>query len=183
MKRENIVAATLLGAGLVLTGCATAPRRTAVPAPQLVPLESFWNGHDRLTTASSQVEASAVSSGYRFVRIEGYIFADPQTGTVPLEQYWSKKRRDNMLLGTPLSVTLKKNAGYELVRVEGYVYPKPQPGTVPLTRFKLKGGDNYTTATAQGEREALATGYTANRVEGYVFPAPLYDDVGKPSPR
>ena len=33
-------------------------------------------------------------------------------------------------------------------------------------------GDNFTTATAEGERDAIAAGYTFARIEGYIYPAP-----------
>ncbi|MDB5598260.1 MAG: hypothetical protein JWN71_304 [Xanthobacteraceae bacterium] len=47
------------------------------------------------------------------------------------------------------------------------------PGTVPLNLyFSTARGDNFTTATAQGERDALAAGYGFARVEGYVFATP-----------
>jgi hypothetical protein len=47
----------------------------------------------------------------------------------------------------------------------------PPPGTVPLKLFwSPERGDNFTTATAQGEKDALAAGYSFVRLEGYVFP-------------
>jgi hypothetical protein len=40
-------------------------------------------------------------------------------------------------------------------------------------------GDNFTTATADGERDALAAGYQFIREEGYIFPTllPISDRV------
>lgn len=44
------------------------------------------------------------------------------------------------------------------------------PGTVPLNLYYSSArGDNFTTATQQGERDALAAGYGFARVEAYVF--------------
>ena len=46
------------------------------------------------------------------------------------------------------------------------------PGTVPLMLYwSAQRGDNFTTATAQGQADAQAAGYAYVRVEGYVFPA------------
>ena len=43
--------------------------------------------------------------------------------------------------------------------------------SVPLKLFwSAQRGDNFTTATAQGESDALAAGYVFVRVDGYVFP-------------
>ena len=47
------------------------------------------------------------------------------------------------------------------------------PGTVPLKLYwSAARGDNFTTATAQGERDAIAAGYQFARVEAYIFSAP-----------
>jgi hypothetical protein len=183
MKNKNHLGLGLFfGSLLVFAGCATAPKQAAAPAQKLVPLELFWNGHDNFTTATAQGEADAKAAGYHFIRIEGYVFANPQSDTVPLKQYWSAKRRDYMLLGGALSKTLEKNAAYQLVRIEGYAYAKPQPDAVPLKRFKQGARDNVTTATAQGEKDALTAGYAFQRVEAYVIPAPGNSNVTTQTP-
>ena len=97
-----------------------------------MPLELYWNGHDNFTTATAQGEKDAKAKGYDFIRIEGYVFRNPQSNTVPLRQYLSDERHDYMLLGKALSKTLNKNAHYQLVRIEGYAYAGLQPDTVPL---------------------------------------------------
>jgi hypothetical protein len=64
----------------------------------------------------------------------------------------------------PLFVTFL-SAGYSAIASAQDV-----AGTVPLNLyFSTARGDNFTTATAQGERDALAAGYGFARVEGYVF--------------
>jgi hypothetical protein len=184
MKNKNCLAAGWVGGILLaLAGCATAPQSSgpvpkppAVPAQTLTPLKLFWNGHDNFTTATAQGEAEAKAGGYQFVRIEGYVFANPQSNTVPLKQYWSAKRHDHMLLGKPLPKKLK-NASYHLLRIEGYADTSQQSNTVPLQRFKQGAGDNFTTATAQGENDALIAGFIFQRVEGYVFQAPANSSV------
>jgi hypothetical protein len=60
-------------------------------------------------------------------------------------------------------------AGYTFVRIEGYVYSSPQGFTVPLKLFwNAATRDNFTTATAAGEHDALAAGYTFVRIEGNI---------------
>jgi hypothetical protein len=179
MKNKNCIASGLLcGILLVFAGCATAPQHGPVPKPpattgqELIPLELFWNGHDNFTTATVQGEADAKVAGYNFIRIEGYVFKNPQSGTVPLKQYWSAKRHDYMLLGKAEPKTLEKRGAYQLIRIEGYAYAEPQPDAVPLKRFKHGTRDNITTATAQGENSAIAAGYVFQSVEAYVIPAP-----------
>jgi hypothetical protein len=163
----------LFGIPLLFAGCATTPKETAVLAQKLAPLQLFCNDRDNFTTATAQGEADAKAAGYHFVRIEGYVFASPQSNTVPLRQYWSAKRHD-YLLTKAISKTVEKNGAYEFIRVEGHAYAEPQPDTVPLKRFKQASRDNFTTATAQGEKDALTAGYDFERIEAYVIPAPVH---------
>ena len=173
MKNKSWIAFGLLfGIPLVVAGCATEPKQAAAPAQKLIALKLFWNGHDNFTTATTQGENDAKAAGYQLIRIDGYIFANPQSNTVALKQYWSAKRHDYMLLGNAAPKTLEKRGAYQVIRIEGYAYAKPQPDTVPLKRFKKGAGDNFTTATAQGENDALAAGYIFQHIEGYVMPAP-----------
>jgi hypothetical protein len=45
------------------------------------------------------------------------------------------------------------------------------PGAVPLMLYwSAQRGDNFTTATAQGQADAQAAGYAFVRIEGYVYP-------------
>jgi hypothetical protein len=181
MKNKNCLAAGLVGSILLaFAGCATVPKQAAAPTPKLTPLELFWNGRDYFTTATAQGEAKAKAGGYQFIRIEGYIFANPQSNTIPLKQYWSAKRHDYLLLGKALSKSLNKNARYKLVCIEGYAYAGPQSNTMPLKRYSLPAGDNFTMSTAQGENDALAAGYGLRRIEAYVIPATTNSNTGEP---
>src|SRR5580698_3391879 len=120
----------LAGSLLAVAGCATPPTAKISPAPlpvapvpELASLNLYWDGRDNYTTCGDD----AKKDGYNFVRVEGFVFAQPQSGTVPLKQYWSARRHDHWLLtgNTP-------HGTYKFVRIEGYVYPNAQPGTVPL---------------------------------------------------
>ncbi len=97
----------------------------------------------------------------------------------PIKLYWNAARGDNFSLVTDESERDAQTAGYQYVRVEGYVYypvdrdqrPQAVPAPQPLKLFYgSTGGDYFTTATTQGEADALAAGYTFVRVEGWVFP-------------
>jgi len=181
MKNERYIGlGLLLGILLVFAGCATEPRQAAVPAPKMVPLKLFYDGRDYYTTATPQGEAEAKTGGYHLIRIEGYVFTDPQSGTVPLRQYWGETRHDHMLLGTD-PAKFKKNASNRLVRIEGFAYSEPQSDTVPLKRFSLTRGDNFTLATSPSEKEALAKGYVFRHVEAYVNSTPGSSDITAPA--
>jgi len=93
--------------------------------PTLVPLEPYWSDdrEDNFTTATAAGRDSAIDAGYGFVRVEGYVFTEPQPGTVPLESYWSNDREDNFTTATAAGRNSAIDAGYGFVRVEGYIYP------------------------------------------------------------
>ena len=77
-------------------------------------MKLFWNNirKDYLTTT-----ANAVPPGYVIVRIEGFVFANLQPGTVPLKLFWNVGQTDYL---TRIGIA---PAGYVNVRTEGYVYP------------------------------------------------------------
>jgi len=85
----------------------------------------------------------------------------------PLTLYWNGAAGDN------LSTTQTPPAGYTKVRVQGYLYKTAVPGTVPLKLFySTQRKDYFSTATAQGEKDAKAAGYSLVGVIGHVFSAP-----------
>jgi hypothetical protein len=137
-----------------------------------VPLKLYYSDArgDNFTTATAQGEADAKGAGYRYVRVEGYLFATQQPGTVPLKLYYSDARRDNYTTATASGERAAQGAGYRYVRVEGYLYPTQQSGTLALKNYYSdRRGDNFTTATAQGESDASGAGYRFALVEGYLF--------------
>jgi hypothetical protein len=126
--------------------------------------------NDNFTTATAEGERDAKNSGYRFIRIEGYLLRSQQEGTVPLKLYYSDARRDNFTTATAVGERDARAAGYRYVRTEGYLYPNDRQGTVPLRLFYSDArGDNYTTATGAGEDSAKSAGYRYVRAEGYLF--------------
>lgn len=87
----------------------------------------FWNPdrQDYFSTATRQGVDSAVSAGYQYLGVQGYVRGRYEAHTVPLRQYWSADRQDNFLTATPEGVRDALAAGYTFVRIEGYVYPNP----------------------------------------------------------
>lgn len=163
----------LLGAAFIfLAGCATAPKDPGETATELKPLQLYWDGRDNYTVATVAGENDAAARGYRFVRIEGYVFSRPVPGTAPLKQYWSEPRHDYWLLARPIPKNVERNGAYVFVRIEGYAYTNAQPGTVPLKAFSRVRGDNFLTPTKQGETDARAAGYGLRHLgQAYVIPA------------
>lgn len=161
------MAGLLLSVPLLFAGCATIQNPLAGPVPEMAPLESYSDGHDSYTTATAEGKAEAKAAGYHLVRVEGFVFKNPQTNTVPLKQFLSVKRHDYALLGGSEPKFFKRG-GYKFVRIEGYAYVQSQPDTVALKRFKQGTRDDLATATVEGEKEARATGYAFQRIEAYV---------------
>jgi hypothetical protein len=159
----------------VLIAAMTAHSGTALAQQQAtVPLKLYYGDAraDNFTTATEQGEADARAAGYRYVRVEGYVFATQQPGTVPLKLYYSDARADNFTTATAQGEADARAWGYRFVRVEGYVYPSNVTGTVPLRLWWSSARkDNFTTATDIGDHDAQAAAYAYARVEGYVLAA------------
>ncbi|MER6958078.1 hypothetical protein [Streptomyces sp. NPDC000618] len=87
----------------------------------------FWDPvrQDNFSTATRQGIESAVSAGYEYIGVQGYVRGRWEPHTVPLRQYWSAEREDNFLTATTEGSRDARAAGYTFVRVEGYVYPYP----------------------------------------------------------
>jgi hypothetical protein len=171
MKNENYFALILFCGMTLESGCVTASKQNNVSVPQVIPLKLFWNGPDNYTVASMEGEKDAQAHGYQFVRVEGYVFANPQPGTVPLMQYWSPKRQDHALAVT-LPKNVERNGNYGFVRIEGYTYSNAQPGTVELKLFTKPGGDIFTFTTPQAEKNARTYNYVQRKfLHAYVIPA------------
>jgi hypothetical protein len=102
--------------------------------------------------------------------------AQPVRPFKSLTLYWSSNREDNFTTGTKQGRNDAIAAGYQYIRNEGYCvrtsqrWAKWQKGTVPLKLYWSEArGDNFTTATTQGEADAKAAGYQFIRIEGLVY--------------
>jgi len=80
------------------------------------------------------------SPDYRFVRLEGYAYATPVAGTVPLQSFWSSGRGDNYAT-TSAAWTGKKGVarspGYRMYRDEGYILAVEQTGPEYRAQFGM----------------------------------------------
>jgi M6 family metalloprotease-like protein len=109
--------------------------------PDTVPLYSWYrsnardqNENDNLLTSDLEYphrfNARGTSSGYRFVRLEGFAYTQRLAGTVPLQNHLSEIRKDHHTtthhswIGPIGKITAPS---YRLYRNEGYVVA-PRPG-------------------------------------------------------
>jgi hypothetical protein len=88
-----------------------------------------------------------------------------------LWSYWSAARQDHFTFSTPLALASAQAAGYTRLHQESEVFETQEPNTVPLRLFYSdQRGDNFTTATAQGAKDARGSGYReVDRIEGYIY--------------
>lgn len=103
------------------------------PQPRgTIPLYSWWHASrgDNFITSDPQWRGNpgSTKSGYKFVRLEGYIYSPglPQPpGTKPLYSWWSPGRGDNFATTHPDWTPSSRSAhgDYRYYRLEGYVMP------------------------------------------------------------
>jgi hypothetical protein len=155
---------------LVITILATFFTNVAT-AQNLVPLKQFWSHAraDNFLTATALGERGATEAGYSNVRIEGFASPIAGKGLKPLTLLWNGKN-DNFSTGMADRVRHAVNNGYTNVRTECYIWINPGEGRIPLKLFwNAYRIDNYTTASAAGEADALAAGYIFAGIEGYIM--------------
>ncbi len=110
-----------------------------IPMPGLLPLESWYSGqrNDNFTTTQAGWlggPGQTRSPDYRWVRREGFAFANPVAGTIPLASWFSPSRGDNLLtsqLGWIPSGAAgeTRSPDYARGRIEGWIFP-PVAGTL-----------------------------------------------------
>lgn len=122
------------------------------------------------------------SPDYRFVRIEGTLFAPTRTappGARPIYSWYSPSRGDNFLTSDPRWAGRAgdtRSPDYRFVRLEGYIHERPLAGTVPLQSFwDPDRGDNFATSDPRwigeiGDRRS--PNYRLYRTEGWLAAPP-----------
>lgn len=80
---------------------------------------------------------AAVAPDYAKFRLEGYVYATPVAGTLPLTSWWSAGKVDNKMSADPRLAsaapnTIAEYGDYQFVKTEGYILPPaltfdPQP--------------------------------------------------------
>ena len=129
---------------------------------------------------------AATETGYRDAKKAGYRFWGDQgeslpkmPGTVPLNLYYSAKRRDNF---STFAFWERGCPGGRIcfVRVQGYVYPKARKGAVPLN-FGAGQHDGPTIHHNQSWSSVIfkETAFHEAGIEGYVLKAPGSRGKGK----
>lgn len=90
------------------------------------PLKLFYHDtrQDNFTTTDGDGANDAVAEGYRFVRIEGYIFTtqDAEPGLVPLKLFYHDTFQDNLTIATAEGIEYARAKGYRFVRDEAYIH-------------------------------------------------------------
>lgn len=103
------------------------------PMPGLLPLDSWFSEErkDNFTTTQAGWRGGPGqrrSPDYRWVRREGFVFANPVAGTIPLSFWFSPRRGDNTLTSLPAWIPTgaageSRSPDYAGGRVEGWVFP------------------------------------------------------------
>ena len=107
---------------------------------EAVPLYLYYSDtrKDNFITATHEGIRDAKASGYRKVRVDGYVLktVKPQYKHLykPLWLYYNHARKDNFTIATPQGMRTAEAGGYRKVRIEGYVRLLPDsPNTGELT--------------------------------------------------
>jgi hypothetical protein len=116
--------------------------------PETVPLYSWYSpgrGDNFITSDERYRPRSATdrrrSPDYRFVRLEGYIYKNPFSGTVPLQSHWSPGRGDNFATTHYLwagTIGKRTSPDYRLYRTEGYIVATRSTGETPYNRNVIR---------------------------------------------
>lgn len=182
----------LCAAALTLTACDPHPcdpeieevcYTISAPSRQTVPLYAWYHpgrGDNFATTDQRWAGRDGdEQDGYRFVRVEGRVFApsgSQPAGTVPLFSWYHPEREDNLLTSDPrwAGEPGALRDGYRLYRLEGYIYADPVAETLPLTSWwSAERADNFATTDARWTGEIGARrgpDYAHHRIEGHLLP-------------
>lgn len=155
-----------------IEGRALGPGTT--PMPGLLPLDSWFSNQrkDNYTTAQAGWlggPGQTRSPDYRWFRREGYLFANPVAGTIPLASWFSPSRGDNVLTSQPEWIPTgaageTRSPDYAHGRIEGWILPpvagalareedparfgfgaRPVLGTIPLLVVTTQTSDSRLT--------------------------------------
>lgn len=97
--------------------------------------------------------------------IIGWVYTEPQPGSVPLYTYYNGVTLDNMLSNSSTAPS-----GYALVRTEGYAPPPTSNGTTnPLMQYYNSVTSHHWAVTAGWVENATAAGFKDTGTMGFVF--------------
>jgi hypothetical protein len=128
----------------------------------LSPANQYWHDgrQDNFLTATAEGRRDASQAGYRFVRVEGWIFiANSRHAPARVFLYWNPRVSDNYT-----TAETEILGAWRMVRQEGFAPVQAGTGTPVQRYWNFARGDTFTTATAEGVASAQQAGYTL-RVE------------------
>jgi len=134
------------------------------PPSGAVPFYRYFNGRicDHFYTTNWK-ELGGGRHGWKYEKVEGYIYKSRVSGTIPLHRFWNGV--DHFYTDDPRYVTWY---GYKSEGVAGYCFPKDLGSrTIPLYRWYADGSCKnhfYTTSYTEGKR----SGYKYEGVVCYV---------------
>jgi hypothetical protein len=147
-------------------------RSAAIPVDttDVIPLSRYWNAAltDHYYTTERNDYGAAIF-GYEYEGSEGQLFADRETGTVPMHQFWcGDAREDHFYTLAESEAETVEASGCDYEGIAGYAFPTARPGAVALHRY-LGPTDHFYTLTRDDPTLALF-GYAYEGVAAWVQP-------------
>jgi hypothetical protein len=132
----------------------------------------------RIVTESNDLRRGR--EGYKVEAIQGYIFKQRATDTIPLYHYFHKGRGDHLVTRNFTEFRYGKD-GYDYKGILGFIYKNRRSGTVPLYRYFSKRDldTRLTTDFQKLKGNRGIDGYEYSTIQGYV---PAYVPPGMDAP-
>lgn len=96
--------------------------------------DNFYTHEDPDKSPPADEGEAPSTNGYEYQGIIGYIYRNPEGGTVPLLRWWSATPSDHFYCTDPRG-EIAPEVGYVFEGVTGYLFPNPTQGTIPLFRW------------------------------------------------
>ena len=145
-------------------------KAASVGANPLAPLDLFRDpaNLDNVTAGSQREIDRLLAAGYRRVRTEAVVLAEPAPGAAALKLFWNEALGAHQTVATAQGERDAAAAGYIFDGVQGFIWPGPGPGLHPLKQYRsLLTGRLRLIAAPDDEAEAVAQGFVFLRIEGY----------------
>ncbi|MBL4672231.1 MAG: hypothetical protein JKX81_08205 [Arenicella sp.] len=169
--------------------------------PDTIPLHTWYNPNTRDHVTSTERKwlvsspASARPDGYRYVRLEGYVYRGAMAGTVPLYKYWSRTKNEQHTTSAVIPEDFYVNPGkprfdassYGPASRQGYVITpnRSQPSSEHRTRLgvgnaRFRGRNGVVKGVAKvmvvaKEYQNVRLRHSLDQLNSLVFNAPGYN--------